>query len=86
MEMVLRVEYYDDNKLKKLIEDLEEKEITYEYVGDKKDNTIDIYSLYNYSNANRSLTFYAEFENKKGKMVWIDIKEDEIARQPRTLF
>ena len=34
MEMVLRVEYYDDNKLKKLIEDLEEKEIAYEYVGD----------------------------------------------------
>lgn len=29
MEMVLRVEYYDDNKLKKLIEDLEEKEIAY---------------------------------------------------------
>lgn len=86
MEMVLRVEYYDDNKLKKLIKDLEEKEIAYEYVGDKQDNTIDIYSLYNYSNANRSLTFYAEFENKKGKMVWLDIKEDEIARHTITLF
>ena len=86
MEMVLRVEYYDDNKLKKLIEYLEEKEIAYEYVGDKQDNTIDIYSLYNYSNANRSLTFYAEFENQKGKMVCLDIKEDEIARHTITLF
>lgn len=38
------------------------------------------------SNANRSLTFYAEFENKKGKMVWLDIKEDEIARHTITLF
>ena len=47
MEMVLRVEYYDDNKLKKLIEDLEEKGIAYEYIGDKQDNTIDIYSPYN---------------------------------------
>ena len=86
MEMVLRVEYYDDNKLKKLIEDLEEKEIAYEYVGDKQDNTIDIYSLYNYSNANRSLTFYAKFENKIGEMVWLDIKEDEVARHTITLF
>ena len=86
MEMVLRVEYYDDNKLKKLIEDLEEKEIAYEYVGDKQDNTIDIYSLYNYSNTNISLTFYAGFENKKGKVVWLDIKKDEIARHTITLF
>lgn len=86
MEMVLRVEYYDDNKLKKLIKDLEEKEVAYEYIGDKQDNTIDIYGLYNYSNANRSLTFYAEFENKKEKMVWLDIKEDEVARHTITLF
>ena len=86
MEMVLRVEYYDDNKLKKLIEDLEEKEIAYEYVGDEQDNTIDIYSLYNYSNTNISLTFYAGFENKKGKVVWLDIKKDEIARHTITLF
>lgn len=86
MEMVLRVEYYDDNKLKKLIEDLEEKGIAYEYVGDKQDNTIDIYSLYNYSNTNISLTFYAGFENKKGKVVWLDIKKDEIARHTITLF
>lgn len=86
MEMVLRVEYYDDNKLKKLIKDLEEKEVAYEYIGDKQDNTIDIYGLYNYSNANRSLTFYAEFENKNGKMVWFDIKEDEVARHTITLF
>ena len=86
MEMVLRVEYYDDNKLKKLIEDLEEKEISYEYIGDKQDNTIDIYSLYNYSNTNISLTFYVGFENKKGKVVWLDIKKDEIARHTITLF
>lgn len=86
MEMVLRVEYYDDNKLKKLIEDLEEKGIAYEYVRDKQDNTIDIYSLYNYSNTNISLTFYAGFENKKGKVVWLDIKKDEIARHTITLF
>ena len=86
MEMVLRVEYYDDNKLKKLIKDLKEKEIAYEYIGDKQDNTIDIYGLYNYSNANRSLTFYAEFENKNGKMVWLDIKEDEVARHTISLF
>lgn len=86
MEMVLRVEYYDDNKLKKLIKDLEEKEVAYEYIGDKQDNTIDIYGLYNYSNANRSLTFYAEFENKNGKVVYLDIKEDEIAKYSITLF
>lgn len=86
MEMVLRVEYYDDNKLKKLIKDLEEKEVAYEYIGDKQGNTIDIYGLYNYSNANRSLTFYAEFENKNGKMVWLDIKEDEVAKHTITLF
>lgn len=86
MEMVLRVEYYDDNKLKGLIKKLEEKEIAYEYIGDKQDNTIDIYGLYNYSNANRSLTFYAEFENKNGKVVYLDIKEDEIAKYGITLF
>lgn len=86
MEMVLRVEYYDDNKLKGLIKKLEEKEIAYEYIGDKQDNTIDIYGLYNYSNANRSLTFYAEFENKNGKVVYLDIKEDEVARHTITLF
>lgn len=86
MEMVLRVEYYDDNKLKGLIKKLEEKEIAYEYIGDKQDNTIDIYGLYNYSNANRSLTFYAEFENKNGKVVYLDIKEDEIAKYSITLF
>ena len=86
MNMVLRVEYYDDNKLKKFIKDLEEKEIVYEYIGDKQDNTIDIYSLYNYSNTNISLTFYAGFENKKGKVVWLDIKKDEIARHTITLF
>lgn len=86
MEMVLRVEYYDDNKLKGLIKKLKEKEITYEYIGDKQDNTIDIYGLYNYSNANRSLTFYAEFENKNGKVVYLDIKEDEVARHTITLF
>lgn len=86
MEMVLRVEYYDDNKLKGLIKKLKEKEIAYEYIGDKQDNTIDIYSLYSYSNANRSLTFYAEFENKNGKVVYLDIKEDEIAKYSITLF
>lgn len=86
MEMVLRVEYYDDNKLKGLIKKLKEKEIAYEYIGDKQDNTIDIYGLYNYSNANRSLTFYAEFENKNGKVVYLDIKEDEVARHTITLF
>lgn len=86
MEMVLRVEYYDDNKLKGLIKKLEEKEIAYEYIGDKQDNTIDIYGLYNYSNANRSLTFYAEFENKNGKVVYLDIKEDEVARHTITFF
>lgn len=86
MEMVLRVEYYDDNKLKGLIKKLKEKEIAYEYIGDEQDNTIDIYGLYNYSNANRSLTFYAEFENKNGKVVYLDIKEDEVARHTITLF
>ena len=86
MEMVLRVEYYDDNKLKSLIKKLKEKEVAYEYIGDKQDNTIDIYGLYNYSNANRSLTFYAEFENKNGKVVYLDIKEDEVARHTITLF
>ena len=86
MEMVLRVEYYDDNKLKGLIKKLKEKEIAYEYIGDKQDNIIDIYGLYNYSNANRSLTFYAEFENKNGKVVYLDIKEDEVARHTITLF
>ena len=86
MEMVLRVEYYDDNKLKGLIKKLKENEIAYEYIGDKQDNTIDIYGLYNYSNANRSLTFYAEFENKNGKVVYLDIKEDEVARHTITLF
>lgn len=86
MEMVLRVEYYDNNKLKNLIKFLNEKEVAYEYIGDKQDNTIDIYGLYKYSNVNRSLTFYAEFENKKGKVVWLDIKEDEMARHTITLF
>lgn len=84
--MVLRVEYYDDNKLKSLIKDLNKKEVVYEYIGDKQDNTIDIYNLYNYSNVNRNLTFYAEFENKNGKLVYLDIKEDEIAKYTITLF
>lgn len=86
MEMVLRVEYYDDNKLKDLIKKLKNKNVAFEYVGDKQDNTIDIYGLYNYSNANRSLTFYAEFSNKENKLVYMDLKEDEIARYSITLF
>lgn len=86
MEMVLRVEYYNDDKLNNLIKDLEEKEVAYEYIGDKQDNTIDIYGLYNYSNATISLMFNVEFENKKGKLVYLDIKEDEIARYTITLF
>lgn len=86
MEMVLRVEYYDDNKLKDLIKKLKNKNVAFEYVGDKQDNTIDIYGLYNYSNANRSLTFYVEFSNKENKLVYMDLKEDEIARYSITLF
>lgn len=86
MEMVLRVEYYDDNKLKELIKKLNKNNISFEYIGDKQDNTIDIYGLYNYSNATRSLMFNVEFENKKGKVVYLDIKEDEIARYTITLF
>jgi len=86
MEMVLRVEYYNDDKLKDLIKKLKNKNVAFEYVGDKQDNTIDIYGLYNYSNANRSLTFYAEFSNKENKLVYMDLKEDEIARYSITLF
>lgn len=86
MEMVLRVEYYNDDKLKDLIKKLKNKNVAFEYVGDKQDNTIDIYGLYSYSNANRSLTFYAEFSNKENKLVYMDLKEDEIARYSITLF
>ena len=86
MEMVLRVEYYNDDKLKDLIKKLKNKNVAFEYVGDKQDNTIDIYGLYNYSNTNRSLTFYAEFSNKENKLVYMDLKEDEIARYSITLF
>lgn len=86
MEMVLRVEYYDDNKLKELIKKLNKNNISFEYVGDKQDNTIDIYGLVNFSNSYRNLQFYVEFYNKNNELKYFDITENEIARYTINLF
>jgi hypothetical protein len=76
--MVLKLEFYDENKFNDFIKVLDEKAVAYDII-DKTDYKIDIYDLVKYCNRYRSLQFYVEFINKNGKLVHLDINENEIA-------
>lgn len=76
--MVLKLEFYDENKFNDFIKVLDEKAVAYDIIN-KTDYEIDIYDLVKYRNRYRSLQFYVEFINKNGKLVYLDINENEIA-------
>ncbi len=76
--MVLKLEFYDENKFNDFIKVLDEKTVAYDIIN-KTDYEIDIYDLVKYRNRYRSLQFYVEFINKNGKLVYLDINENEIA-------
>lgn len=76
--MVLKLEFYDENKFNDFIKVLDEKTVAYDIIN-KTDYEIDIYDLVKYRNRYRSLQFYVEFINKNGKLIYLDINENEIA-------
>jgi len=77
--MTLKLEFYDDDDFNKLIKKLKKDNLDYEIIGNKQDNTLNIYNLLQLSKANINWNIYVEFSNKNGKTIYYDLRECNIA-------